>query len=141
MRRWYVLSLWLVATLAFGCSSAEGGSEQVSVSRDGSVVTLTSSAPGRADVNTQCFTNGPPAVCASSFEWEAQGIADMYLYGLVPAGAAYFQATPDVSAKLQADGTFLAVIAGAAQSPLQSVHWSFLASDGTILASGDGPNT
>ncbi len=141
MRRWSVLGLLAVAALAIGCSSAEGGSEQVSVSRDGSVVTLTSAASGRADVNAECFTSGTPAVCASSFEWPAQGIADMYLFGLAPAGAAYFQTTPNAPAKIQADGTFLAVISGAAHSLPQSIQWAFLASDGTILAQGDGPNS
>jgi hypothetical protein len=68
-----------------------------------------------------------------------QGVADMYVYGLAPAGAANVDTAPAGTAKIQRDGTFLAVIPNQAHAPLQSIHWRFLASDGTLLAEGDGP--
>jgi hypothetical protein len=112
----------------------------VSVSRDGGSVVLTSSAQGRSDVNTGFTPQGtPPAVHFSSFEWSAQGVSDMYVYGLAPTDAASVETVPAGPAKILGDGMFLAVIPNQAHAPLQSIHWRFLASDGTLLAEGDGP--
>ena len=129
------------AIVAVGCSEAEDGSEHVSVSLDGGSVVLTSSAQGRSDVNTGFIPKGTaPAVHFSSFEWSAQGVSDLYAYGLAPTGAASVETVPAGTAKIQADGTFLAVIPNQADAPLQSIHWRFLTSDGTLLVEGDGPN-
>ena len=140
MLRWFVVGLLAAAIVAAGCSEAEDASEHVSVSRDGGSVVLTSSAKGRADVKTQFTPTGTPAVRFSSFESSAQGVADLYLYGLAPAAAASVETIPAGTAKFQPDGSFLAVIPNQAQAPLPSIHWRFLASDGTLLAEGDGPN-
>jgi hypothetical protein len=102
-------------------------------------VVLTSSAQGRADVSTQFVPKGTPAVRFSSFESSAQGVSDMYMYGLAPAGAASVETVPAGTAKTQVDDTFLAVIPNQAHAQLQSIHWLFLASNGTLLAEGDGP--
>jgi hypothetical protein len=138
----------LLATLVFavsfagGCAEPSDSSEQISVSRDNGMIVLTSSAQGRADVNRRFIPTGtPPAIHASSFSWPARGMADLYLYGLAPAGAATFETQPPGSAKIQSDGTFLAVIPNQADAHLQSIPWRFLAADGTVLAEGDGPNT
>lgn len=137
-RRFAVFVL-AAAVVAAGCSEAADPSGQVSVSRDGGSVVLTSSAKGRADVKIQFTPTGTPAVRFSSSESLGQGGSDVYMYGLAPAGAASVETVPAGSAKIQADGTFLAVIPNQAQSPVPSVHWRFLASDGTLLAEGDGP--
>lgn len=142
MLRWFVVGLLAAAMVAAGCSEAADPSGQVSVSRDGGSVVLTSSAQGRSDVNTQFTPKGtPPAVHFSSFESSAQGVSDLYVYGLAPTGAASVETVPAGTAKIQVDGTFLAVIPNQAHAPLQSIHWRFLASDGTLLAEGDGPNS
>jgi hypothetical protein len=127
--------------VAAGCSEAADPSGQVSVSRDGGSVVLTNSAQGRSDVKAQFTPTGMlPAVHFSSFEWSAQGVSDLYAYGLTPADAASVETVPAGTAKIQSDGTFLAVIPNQAHASLQSIHWRFLASDGTLLAEGDGPN-
>jgi hypothetical protein len=125
--------------VAAGCSEAEDASEHASVSRDGGSVVLTSSAQGRSDVKTQFTPTGTPAVRFSSFESSAQGVSDLYMYGLAPAGTASVETVPAGTAKGQADGSFLAVIPNQARAALQSIHWRFLAGDGTLLAEGDGP--
>ena len=128
--------------VAAGCSEAEDASEHVSVSRDGGSVVLTSSAQGRADVKTRFTPEGtPPAVRFSTFESSAEGVSDLYLYGFAPTGAASVETIPAGTAKIQPDGTFLAVIPNQVQATLPSIHWRFLASDGTLLAEGDGPNS
>jgi hypothetical protein len=137
-----LLTVFLLAAalVAAGCSEAEDASEHVSVSRDGGSVVLTSSAQGRSDVKTQFTPEGMlPAVRFSSFELSAQGVSDLYVYGLAPTGAASVETIPAGTAKMQSDGTFLAVIPNQAQAPLPSIHWRFLAGDGTLLAEGDGP--
>lgn len=138
--RWFVVFLLAAAMVAVGCSEAEDAFEYVIVSRDGGSVVLTSSAQGRADVQTQFIPTGtPPAVHFSSFEWPAQDVSDLYAYGLTPTGAASVETVPAGTAKIQGDGTFLAVIPNQAHASQQSIHWRFLASDGTLLAEGDGP--
>lgn len=139
MRRRLAVGLLAAALVAAGCSEAADPSGQVSVSRNGGSVVLTSSAQGRADVSTQFVPTGTPAVRFSSFESSAQGVSDLYMYGLGPAGAASVETVPAGTAKTQADDTFLAVIPNQTLAPLPSIHWRFLASDGTILAEGDGP--
>jgi len=126
--------------VAVGCSEADDSSVHVTVSRDGGSVVLTRSAQGRADVKIQFAPRGtPPVVQFSSSEWSGLGVSDLYVYGLVPDGAASVETIPAGTAKFQPDGSFLAVIPNQAQAPLPSIHWRFLASDGTSLAEGDGP--
>ncbi|MFI5259269.1 MAG: hypothetical protein ACHQ01_06645, partial [Candidatus Limnocylindrales bacterium] len=71
MRRWFLASLCVLATIALvGCGNASGaGSEQVIISRDGPWIVLTTSAPGRSDASTKFIPNGTPAVHFSSFAW------------------------------------------------------------------------
>jgi hypothetical protein len=100
MRRRFAVCLLAAAMVAAGCSEAADPSGQVTVSRDGGSVVLTSSAQGRSDVNTQFMPKGtPPAVHFSSFEWPAQSVSDLYVYGLAPAGAASVETVPAGSAR------------------------------------------
>ena len=141
MRRWFAVCVIAAAMVAAGCSDAGDASSYVSVGRDGDKVVLTSSAEGRSDVSTEFIPEGTlPAVHFSWFDWPAQGVSDMYVYGLAPAGAASVETVPAGTAKIQGDGTFLAVISKQGHAPVQSIHWRFLASDGAVLAEGDGPN-
>jgi hypothetical protein len=141
-RQLALLTVFLLAAamVAAGCSEADDASGYVTVSRDGGSVVLTISAQGRSDVKAQFTPEGTPAVRFSSFESSAQGISDMYMYGLAPAAAASVETIPAGTAKFEPDRTFLAVIPNQGQAPPQSIHWRFLASDGTLLAEGDGPN-
>jgi hypothetical protein len=121
--------------------SAQASIAAQSPRRDGGSVVLTSSAQGRSNVSTGFIPKGtPPAVHFSSFESSAQGVSDLYVYGLAPPDAASVETVPAGTAKIQVDGMFLAVIPNQAHAPLQSIHWRFLASDGALLAEGDGPN-
>jgi len=69
-----------------------------------------------------------------------QGVSDLYMFGLAPTEAGRVETIPAGTAKFQPDGSFLAVIPNQGQAPLPSIHWRFLADDGTLLAEGDGPN-
>jgi hypothetical protein len=139
--RWFVVGLLVAATIAAGCSDAVDPSGEVSVKWDGGSVVLTSSAPGRADASTGFIPAGPPpAVPFSSFEGSPQVASELYAYGLAPTGAASVETVPAGTAKIQADGTFLAVIPNQAQASPPTIHWRFLAADGTVLVEGDGPN-
>ncbi len=67
-------------------------------------------------------------------------MADLYVYGLVPTDAKTVETSPPGAATVNADGTFVVVIPGAAGQPLQSITWQFLDRDGHLLAAGSGPN-
>jgi hypothetical protein len=134
------IAIICAAIAASACSDASDASERVSVSLDGGRVVLTSSAQGRDDISTGFIPKGPPpAVRFSSFGLPAKDVSDLYMYGLAPTGAASVETIPAGTAKIQADHTFLAVIPNQAQALPQSIHWRFLASDGTLLVEGDGP--
>ena len=140
MGRRFAVFVLAAAVIAAGCSEADDASGYVTVGRDGGSVVLTSSAKGRADVKIQFTPTGTPAVRFSSSESLGQGVSELYMFGLVLAGAASVETVPAGSAKFQPDGSFLAVIPNQAQSPLPSIHWRFLADDGTLVAEGDGPS-
>jgi hypothetical protein len=108
---------------------------------DGSRVVLTTSAQGRDDLTIGFIPNGPqPAVHFSSFEVPAKDVSNLYMYGLAPAGAASVETVPPGTAKIQVDGTFLAVLQNQAQALPASIHWRFMGPDGALLAQGDGPS-
>jgi hypothetical protein len=136
-----VTLLLAAATISAGCAEGPPPSGQVSVSRDGGNIVMTSSAQNRVDVSTMFIPKGtPPAIAVSTFDWPAQSVADVYVYGLAPAGAVTLETVPAGTAKIQGDGTFLAVFQHQPNTLVLAFHWRFLASDGTVIAEGDGPN-
>ncbi len=130
------------AGLASACSDSVESAEQITVAREGGHMVLTSSAQGRADVSAEFIPAGaPPLVHFSAFSWPGRNVSDAYLYGLAPANATSFETTPAGTAKIEPDGTFLAVLPNMATAPPQSIHWRFLSADGSLLDEGNGPNT
>lgn len=135
-----LLALTILAGCAGGPPNGGQGVEQVKVTQTDGQITLTSSGPGHADVNTHFTPDGAPAVHFSTFEDAAQGIADLYVYGLAPSGTKTVQTDPPGAATLNSDLTFVVVILDGANAPTQSVHWTFLNNAGSVLAEGNGPN-
>ena len=111
------------------------GSEVVTVTQDGGLLLLTSSAPGRSDAGTRFIPkSAAPQVHYSSVE------SDLYVFGLAPPGAAKIETDPAGSASV-AHGMFLVVIPAQVSPFTTKVHWRFLGSDATVVAEGDGPNS